>query len=124
MSIWVFALLCVAGGAGAAVRFVVDALIRAAVSTRFPVATVAINLTGSFVLGLLAGAALHHDLATAYAVLGTGFLGGFTTFSTYAVETARLALNGARDSAVLNALGTLVGAIAVAYGGLLLGAAL
>lgn len=117
----VFTLLCLVGGAGAACRFVADALIRSVVGSHFPVATIAINLAGSFLLGLLAGASIHHDLTAAYAVLGTGFLGGFTTFSTASVETVRLALAGPRGHAALNAIGTLVGALLLAYVGLLLG---
>lgn len=124
MSPLTLALLSVAGGAGAAGRFIVDALIRARWRTQFPVATVAINLTGSLLLGMLAGAAIGRDLAMAYAVLGVGFLGGFTTFSTHAVETVRLARGGPRAHAALNAFGSLLGAVALAWAGLLVGAIL
>lgn len=124
MSVWIFVALCLAGGAGAATRFVADALLRAAWSTHFPIATITINLAGSFLLGLLGGVTAHHELSAAYAVLGLGFLGGFTTFSTYAVETVRLAAAGQRAAAAVNAFGTLMAAVALAYGGLLLGSAL
>lgn len=124
MSLGVFALLCVAGGAGAAARFGADALLRAVWRTHFPLATVTINLVGSFLLGLLAGIAAHHDVTTAYAVLGVGFLGGFTTFSTHAVETVHLAASGQRVAATLHAFGALAAAVALAWLGLLLGAAL
>ena len=124
MSPLVFALLCLAGGAGAACRFAGDAAIRAVTTTHIPVATVSSNLTGSLLLGLLAGVSMQHDVGTAYAVLGTGFLGGFTTFSAHAVETVRLGASGARGRAALNSVGTLVAAIGLGYLGLQGGLAL
>jgi hypothetical protein len=57
----------------------------------YPVGTTVINVTGSFLLGLLGGLALQHGLPTSWhLVLGTGFLGGYTTFITASVETVRL----------------------------------
>ncbi|WP_153506366.1 fluoride efflux transporter FluC [Cumulibacter manganitolerans] len=123
MSAPVFVLLSLAGGVGAALRLVVDSLIRAATRTHFPVATVTINLVGSFLLGLLAGAAAGHSIDDWYAVLGTGLLGGFTTFSTASVETVRLAIGAPRGHAALNVFGTLLGAFALAWLGILLGSA-
>lgn len=117
MSVWTFLLVSFAGGGGAAGRFVADALIRSRVGTHFPVATVLINLAGSFALGLLAGWATGGP-GTALAVLGTGLLGGFTTFSTSAVESVRLALGGRLGWSLLNTVGTLLGCVALAAAGL------
>lgn len=119
MTLWTFVLVSLAGGGGSAGRFVTDALIRSRVRTHFPVATVLINLVGSFALGLVAGAAAGSH-GTALTVVGTGLLGGFTTFSTSAVETTRLALSGRLGWSALNALGTLLGCMALVCAGLAL----
>jgi CrcB protein len=80
-------LIALAGGLGAASRLVVDGLVRHRVASTFPWATIFINVTGSFLLGLLVGA----DVGDRWLdVLGTGFLGGYTTFSTASTETVRL----------------------------------
>lgn len=88
-------LVGVCGAAGAVARFLVDTGVRRVLSSGFPVATVAINITGSFLLGLVTAAALEgamsHELAL---VVGVGFCGGYTTFSTAMVETVRLGRAG------------------------------
>jgi fluoride exporter len=119
MTVWTFVLVSLAGGGGAAGRFVADALIRSRVRGHFPIATVLVNLTGSFALGLLAGSASGAH-STTLAILGTGLLGGFTTFSASAVETTRLALAGRAGWSLLNVAGTLIGCMALAWAGLLL----
>lgn len=114
-------LVAVLGGLGAATRFVVDGMIRRRWAGSFPVATVTINVSGSFLVGLLAGAALSGDLApTALLAGATGFCGGYTTFSTAMVDTVRLAQAGEYQRAVLNAGGTAVLAVAAATLGVLL----
>lgn len=102
-------LVALAGGAGAAARFVVDGEIRHRWPTRLPVATIVVNVTGSTVIGALAGAHLYLGLAADWQlVAATGFCGGYTTFSTATVETLRLVEAGDRGRAVVNALGTAV----------------
>lgn len=114
-------LVAVGGGAGAALRFVLDGLVKARM-TRFPLGTLVINVTGSLVLGLLTGLGQAGTLALpAVAVLGTGMMGGYTTFSTASVETVQLARSGKRGLAVLNGLGMLVVSVGAAALGLLLG---
>jgi fluoride exporter len=103
------------GGLGAATRFVVDGLIRGRWSHTFPVATVLINVTGSLAIGLLAGAGLYHGLGSdVHAAAATGFCGGYTTFSTAMVETVRMIQSGQVRRAVVNAVGSLVLAVAAA----------
>nr|WP_219107547.1 CrcB family protein [Austwickia sp. TVS 96-490-7B] len=81
-----------AGGAGAVVRFIVDSEIAARHRRPYPIGTLLINITGSFLLAILTAVVVRWapgqiELKT---VVGTGFLGGFTTFSTASVEAVRL----------------------------------
>jgi CrcB protein len=111
-----------AGGFGAAARFVVDAVVRSRASDAYPVGTAVINVTGSFVLGLVTGLVLAHAAPEAVrSVVGTGFLGGYTTFSTASFETVRLVETGRVRAAVGYGLGTLVATVGVAALGLWLG---
>lgn len=111
-----------AGGVGAVARLVLDGLLRARVRVAFPLGTTVINVTGSFLLGLVTGLALVHGLPPEWrAVLGTGFLGGYTTFSTASYETVRLAQQRRYRAALLNGVGMLALALAAAGLGLWLG---
>ena len=115
-------LLALAGGLGAVARFVLDGVLNAARSWRYPVGTTVINLSGSFLLGLLAGLAAAQLLpGSAYFVLGTGFLGGYTTFSTAAYETVRLVEQRRWAAALLHGFGQVVVAAALAALGYILG---
>ncbi len=110
--------IALAGGAGAATRFVVDGLIVARARTALPVATLLVNVSGSLLIGLLTGAALFHGLGPAWLVVtATGFCGGYTTFSTAMIETVRLVQSGEWRWAVANALGTLLLCLAAAAAG-------
>ena len=125
MSAAVVVMLALAGGLGAGARFVLDGAIRARGRTTLPVGTMLINVSGSLALGLLAGLVLANRLpAEVQTVAGTGFLGGYTTFSTASVETVRLIQSGRPGTGLLNALGTMVLALAAAAGGLAAGLAL
>lgn len=118
-------LLMVAGGLGAAARFVIDGLVNRWWQGGFPVATLVINVTGSFLIGVLAGTLGTSSCgatAEAYAVAATGFCGGYTTFSTAMVESVRLAREGAGRTAAFAALGTLLLCVAAASLGMLLAA--
>ena len=115
-------LLALAGGLGAVARFVLDGTITSARSWGYPVATTAINLTGSFLLGLLAGLVGGAAVpASALLVLGTGFLGGYTTFSTAAYETVRLLEQQRWGAALVHGLGQVVVATLLAAVGYLVG---
>jgi len=90
-----------------------------------PWGTVIINLSGSLALGLLTGLCGAHLLSTAgLAALGTGFLGGYTTFSTASYETVRLLQGGRRRAALVNLFGVLICGTAAALLGLTVGAAI
>jgi len=122
MTALVFLGICVAGGVGAALRLVVDGLVRSRVKSVFPAGTAIINVTGSLVLGLLTGLALHAALPEAWElVLGTGMMGGYTTFSTASIETMRLIQQRETMPAILNGLGALIATVVVGLGGLWLG---
>lgn len=111
-----------AGGVGAVARLVLDGVLRARVRVAFPLGTTVINVTGSFLLGLVTGLALAHGLPPEWrAVLGTGFLGGYTTFSTASYETVRLAQQRRYRAALVNGVGMLLLALAAAGLGLWLG---
>lgn len=107
MSALLILLIALAGGVGAVARFTVDGALRSRFRTVIPWSTVVINIAGSALLGLLVGLTLQGAEGRAVeAVLGIGFLGGFTTFSTASVETARLIHSGRWGRALVNALGT------------------
>lgn len=110
----------VGGGVGAAGRFLLDGLINTGRQFRLPVGTLTINITGSLLLGVIVGAAAHLG-ALPVAVLGTGVMGGYTTFSTASFETVRLARTGRTTAAAVNGLGMLVVSVAAAAAGVTLG---
>ncbi|MFC4138749.1 MULTISPECIES: CrcB family protein [unclassified Microbacterium] len=119
MSPLVFLLAALAGGLGAAVRYLVDIGIARLTGPRFPWGVFLINLTGSFVLGLIVG-----GLPEAAFVVGTGFLGGYTTFSTAMLDTVALWRDGERRASAFNAVGMLLLGVVVAFAGLAVGTAL
>jgi CrcB protein len=114
-------LVAVGGGVGAALRFLLDGVVKARVSG-FPLGTVVINVSGSLVLGVLTGLGQAGTIPLpVVAVLGTGMMGGYTTFSTASVETVQLLRSGKPRLAVLNGLGMLVVSVGAAALGLLIG---
>ena len=120
-----FVAVCVAGGVGAALRFIVDGTIRHRTPQSFPYATMIINITGSLILGLLAGLVLGQVVSHHWQlIIGTGMMGGYTTFSTASVETVRLVEEGRWRAGLINGLGMLALCTAAAAGGFALGAAL
>ncbi|MGU3431557.1 fluoride efflux transporter CrcB [Actinomycetes bacterium M1A6_2h] len=92
-----------AGALGAVIRFVLDSEIKTRVGHPFPVGTFVINVAGSLILGVVAGLVMFSGQPSAWqSVVGTGFCGGFTTFSTASVETVRLIQNGRHRVAAAN----------------------
>ena len=114
--------LGVAGGLGSVARFLLDGALRARVSSTVPAGTMTVNISGSFLLGLLTGLVLAAALPPAWTLVGgTGFLGGYTTFSTASSETVRLLQAGRVRPAVLSGAGTAAAALAAAGAGLWIG---
>ena len=106
-----------AGGTGCVARY----LVALAIGRRaFPWATLAVNVVGSFLIVLVLEAALiRKDVpANLQLALTTGFLGGFTTYSSFDFETTRLVLDGHAARGVANAAVTLVACFAAGLGGL------
>lgn len=124
MDVTQFVLLALAGGLGAVSRFVLVEWIAVRWRGTLPWGTILINLSGSLVLGLITGLAMGHLLPETWRlILGTGFLGGYTTFSTASVETVRLLRQGRVLATLGNALGTLLATVLAAGLGLWLGLA-
>lgn len=118
---WVHALLVAAGGAvGAVARFLVAKVSTSCLGAAFPYGTLFVNITGSFILGLLTGIALGRAAVpeTVRLLVGVGFCGAFTTFSTFAVETLN---NRPIEFAILNLTLNNVLAVGAAAIGLYLG---
>ncbi|MGH9128363.1 MAG: fluoride efflux transporter CrcB [Acidimicrobiales bacterium] len=110
-----------AGALGAVLRYLADQGISRRVQRRLPWGTFAVNASGSLLLGVLTGLVLYHAFPKApMAILGTGFCGAYTTFSTFSFETVRLLEDGAVSVALRNAVGTLVTCAGAAALGLLM----
>jgi fluoride exporter len=109
------------GGLGAIGRFLLDGAVSSRVGGAFPFGTLAVNLTGTFALGALYGAAVGGD---ALRLAGIGFLGAYTTFSTWALEAHRLGEDGRARLGVANLAVSLALGLGCAWLGRALGAAL
>jgi CrcB protein len=109
------------GGAGALARFLLDGWVSGRLGREFPFGTLAVNVSGAFALGVLAGEALHGD---GYELAGVGFLGAFTTFSTWMFESQRLEEDGRLGMGALNVFVSLAAGLLAVWAGRELGAAL
>lgn len=111
-------LVMLGAGTGAVGRWLTDRAVAARTDSVFPLGTFAVNVIGSFVLGAVAGAtALGGAHPHWYALLGTGFCGGFTTFSTFSLDTYKLVLGGSRTLAFRNVVISLAAGMAAAFAG-------
>jgi CrcB protein len=119
VTVWVWAAVAGLGGFGAIARFLLDAIISQRASRDFPFGTLAVNLSGAFLLGLLTGLALE---GTPLLLVGTATLGSYTTFSTWMLETHRLTEDGEVRLALLNAVLSLVTGVTAATVGRTIGA--
>jgi CrcB protein len=113
--------VAVVGGAGAVARFALDSAVSQRTGSGFPWGTLAVNLSGAFVLGVLAGAGVTGD---ALLLAGTGALGSYTTFSTWMLESHRLGEDGELGRMWLNLGGSLVAGLALAALGKAIGGGL
>ena len=101
------------GAVGAIARFLLDGVVSARADSSFPWGTLVVNLTGAFALGFVTGK-LSGD---AQLLVGTGLLGGYTTFSTWMFESHRLGEDGELRASVVNLLVSLIlGILAVWLG--------
>lgn len=109
---WLGVLVC--GGLGSVLRFTVDRTISRRADGAFPFGTLAVNLSGASLLGFLAGLALSPHLAL---LAGTAFVGSYTTFSTWMLETHRLAEERQLVPAAANIVASVVLGLAAAFAG-------
>jgi len=109
------------GGIGAVARWLLDGAVTRRTGGAFPYGTLAVNLSGALLLGFVVGLALHGD---ALRLVGGGLLGSYTTFSTWMLETLRLAERGRANAAALNIVASLALGLLAVWLGRELGAAL
>ena len=112
-------LIAVGGAAGAVARYLVDATISQRWPSALPWGTLAVNLSGSLVLGVLFALTVERGVlpASSRAPVMIGFIGAYTTFSTFMLESWRLVEDGAVGFAVANIVGScLLGLVAVFIG--------
>jgi fluoride exporter len=111
-------LILLGGGIGAVLRYGVSSLVYQYSSPTFPLGTLVVNLTGSFVIGVLGGlferAIVPPDLRT---FLQVGVLGGYTTFSSFGLETTQLLRDGEGLLALANVLASNIGGLLLVIAG-------
>jgi CrcB protein len=115
-----YLLVFVGGGLGASLRHFINVICAKCIGIGFPWGTFIINITGSFVMGLIAGyLAFKGEATQAWRLfLMTGILGGYTTFSAFSLDTALLYERGALGLAALYVLGSVILSIAGLFAGL------
>jgi fluoride exporter len=119
VAVWIGVMLL--GGAGAVARFQLDCAVSKRIGKPFPFGTLAVNLSGAMLLGFFAGLALSPHVAL---LAGTGFVGSYTTFSTWMLETQRLAEERQVVAAYANIAVSVALGLAAAWLGQSIGAAL
>jgi fluoride exporter len=116
--------VAIGGVIGAPARYLVDLALGERLRSDLPWGTFTVNVVGSLILGVVVGLSVHHHVdPTVVALVGTGFCGSFTTFSTFAFETMLLGEDGRRLAAAATVIGglgigLLAGALGLALGGL------
>ena len=118
MSVVLWTAVVLIGGAGSVLRFLADGAVGGRADRDFPLGTMAVNLSGAMILGLLTGLTLGHTEAL---LAGTAAVGSYTTFSTWMLETQRLTEERQYGKAVVNVAASLVAGVAAAALGQLLG---
>ena len=117
MNLLVWTAVVLIGGAGSVLRFYIDGTVAAAAGRDFPLGTLAVNLSGALILGLLTGLTLGHDQAL---LAGTAAVGSYTTFSTWMLETQRLTEERQFHKVTVNVSGSLILGVAAAALGYLI----
>ena len=114
-----YLLIAIGGAVGTMLRYAVDTSVTRWLGGTFPIGTLVVNSTGSFVVGVLSAVAVERSLLPPEVrpALMIGLLGAYTTFSTWMLESWRLVETGAYGYAILNLAGSvLVGVVAVVVG--------
>ncbi len=114
MNVAVWAGVFVIGGLGSVARFMVDRAVARRAARAFPFGTLSVNISGAVLLGFITGLALSHQLAL---LVGTAFVGAYTTFSTWMLETQRLTEERQIRPALANLVVSVVLGIAAAMAG-------
>ncbi|WP_345473791.1 fluoride efflux transporter CrcB [Glutamicibacter ectropisis] len=121
MTPMLFVIVALCGGLGAVMRFALDTFISARSGGLLPWGTMTINVSGSLALGFFTGLLTGTGMDQTWLLaVGTGVLGGYTTFSTASFDTVRLLRAGRPLASLATAFGTLITAILAAYIGFLL----
>jgi fluoride exporter len=111
--------VALAAGLGAVLRYVVDVTVSQRVRAEFPYGTLVVNVSGALFLGIVTGLSLHHGLPqNTTLILGTGLAGGYTTLSTWAMESVALSQEGSLAEAGINVIGSFALGMAAAAAGL------
>ena len=119
---WLY--VCLGAAVGAPARYLADRAVQSRHDSVFPWGTLAVNVVGSLVLGLLTGMGEGHAVPSAVRLaVGTGFCGALTTYSTFGYETLRLFEDGARLYGLVNVAVSLAAGLAAASVGYLAGSA-
>jgi CrcB protein len=121
VSVLVWAGVVLIGGAGSVARFLVDGLVSSAAGRDFPFGTLAVNISGAVILGVLTGLALSSNGAL---LAGTAAVGSYTTFSTWMLESQRMAEERQYRKVIANVAVSLVLGVAAAWLGRLIGTSL
>lgn len=112
-------MVAAAGALGAVARYTLDYWLVSGGTRHIPLGTFTVNVTGSLALGFVVGLASAQGLPQDYAmVIGAGFLGAYTTFSTWMYEAVRLVQRGAWRTATFHVLGSVVAGVVAAGAGL------
>ena len=123
MSVWAVGSVAVGAGLGGALRFLVSGWAAQRWGAAFPWGTLLVNVSGSFLVGLLVAVSLERDWVdpSLRLFLGTGLLGGYTTFSSLSWDSLNLVHQGLWGQALLNMGGSVLLGLAAAAAGLWLG---
>ena len=114
-----FILICLAGAAGTGTRYLVAVWTAQRLGSAFPFGTLIVNLSGSFAIAAVMHAATTLSWSpTVRTSITIGFIGGLTTYSSFNYETMRLVEEGSLAAAAVNAISTILGAVAAGALGL------
>jgi CrcB protein len=122
----IYVLIAIGGAAGAVSRFAVDDTLTRWLGGSFPVGTLVVNLSGTFVLGILVALVIERSTLPSdiRAPVMIGFIGAYTTFSTWMLESARLMDDGAWLMAAANLGGSVLLGLLAVFAGLAVGRAI